>query len=198
MAEDKPVRKTVRKAATQKRSTKRVATKRVISKERSVTSKRRSGLTLKTVLAVALILIGSSAGAFYVGYSAEAEINVTARMSDESNYVNVEDHDNNEKPVPRPNAFRPVLEVADREQSGAPDSAPAPAVEGEATSTPATASTTDDGTDSEAEEVDEANTDSAEAPADGEAANSGEEASDTPTTETESDAEGAASDTTTN
>lgn len=161
MAEEKPVRKTVRKAATRKRVTKKVATKRTASASpASTTVRRRSGLSIKAVLIAALALIGSSAGAFYVGYSSDAEINVTALLADQSNYVNNDsgDIDNNEKPVPRANTFRPVLEVADRELGSKPE--PAPNSEEMASSTDATASSTEDGTDTEIESETETNTDS--------------------------------------
>lgn len=140
MADDKPVRKAVRKTTTKKRVVKKVATKKVATKRAIATKSKRSGMfTLKFVLIAVLVLIIGSAGTFYIGYTAEGSIDLNARLSDKGNYVNQDDFDNNERPIPRPNAARPVLEVA--EEIATPE--PEPEVEGAATSTDETASSTD-------------------------------------------------------
>lgn len=136
MADEKPVRRAVRKT-TKKVVRKTAVRKRAINEAPS----RRGVLTLKFIFITMMVMLSGAAGSLYLGYSAEGAIDVSQRLSDRTNYIGLEEGvGGNEPPIPEP-PRRPNLQPAAQEEK--PKPAPAP-VDESATSTDATASSTED------------------------------------------------------
>lgn len=157
MADSKPVRKTVRK------TTRKVARKPASASPISRVKNQQTGggITLKFVALTVVALICGTAATFFLGFSDDGAIDVSERLSNRDNYVETDDFDNNERPIPTP-AVRPSLNRA----TGAPAPEPAPVPEPEPESSATSTEETDESTEDETAVSEEAAVDSSEANAD--------------------------------
>src|SRR6056297_3155172 len=124
MAETQPAKNTARKttakrttrtraaasSSTARKTTRRAAAPRRATATAATTSRRNGLLTLRAVLIVVLTLAVGATGAFFYGYNADGQINVSERLADTANHVQQDENDTNAPPIPTAAPTRPALQ----------------------------------------------------------------------------------------